>query len=390
MGDRYELAEPASVGIDPDRLAALLERAAREVDAGLLPSCQLAIARHGRLVAFAALGDATTDTRYVIFSATKGFTAGAIWMLLSEGALDVATRVAELIPEFATNGKDTITVEQLLTHTSGFPTAPLDPRNVTTRAQRLARYAQWRLNWDPGTKFEYHPTSAHWVLGDVITAVTGLDHRTFVNERLAAPLGLAAFRLGEPRDRQGDIATLVAVGEPPTAAELEAAIGIPGIDLATLQGEVTEAALLVFNDPDVRELGAPGAGGISTAADVALYYQALVHDDAGLWKPDLLVDAATRVRCDLPDPIRGTPSHRSLGMIVAGDDGNAPMRGFGYGLSGRAFGHNGAGGQVAWVDPDSGLSFAYLTNGLDANMIREAKRTVGLSSRAAACVAAPG
>jgi CubicO group peptidase (beta-lactamase class C family) len=180
---------------------------------------------------------------------------------------------------------------------------------------------------------------------------------------------------------------LVGVGQPPTSAELEEATGIKGLDLTALVGEVTQDALLGFNDPVVREQGAPGAGGISTAADIALYYQALLHNPGGLWDADVLADGTGRVRCDLPDPIRGNPSHRSLGLTIAGDPPAALLRGFGHGQSPRTFGHDGAGGQIAWADPDSGLSFSYLTNGLDAHVIREARRKIGLSSRAVACVA---
>jgi CubicO group peptidase (beta-lactamase class C family) len=385
--DRYQLADPAGVGLDPAALHALVERAHREVDAGLLPSCQLALAREGRLALFTTIGSATNDNRYVIFSATKGVIAGAIWLLMSEGALDVGTKVAEVVPRFGTNGKDVVTVEQLLLHTSGFPQAPMRITEAASRQARLERFERWRLNWEPGTRFEYHPLAAHWVLGEVIEVVSGLDYREFVHTRLMEPLGLRRFRLGEPPERQADITTLVASGEPPTPEEIEAAIGIPGIDLGALVGEVTTDALLEFNDPAVRAVGAPGGGGISTAADIALYYQSLLHNEAELWDDDLLVDASRRVRCDLPDPLRAIPAHRSLGMMVAGEGTVATMRGFGYGLSPETFGHDGAGGQIAWADPVSGISFCYLTNGLDRHVLREARRTIGLSSRAAACLA---
>ncbi len=379
----YLVHDPAELGIDATKLQELRTRARREIDAGLLPSCQLALARHGRLALFETLGDARDDNRYVIFSASKGVTAGAIWLLMSRGQLDVERPVAEFIPEFATNGKESVTVAQLLTHTSGFPHAPLDPAVVTTREQRLARYAEWRLNWEPGTRFEYHPSSAHWVLGDVIEAVTGIDHREFVNDDLVAKLDLHALRLGEPADRQADIAQLVAVGEPPTASELEAVTGIAGIDLRTMVGEVTTEALLSFNNPVVLEAGSPGAGVVSTAADVALYYQALLHNEQGLWDDDVLVDASRTVRCDLPDQLRGIPSHRSLGVMVAGEGSVATMRGFGHGVSPTTFGHDGAAGQIAWADPETGISFSYLTNGVDEHLIRQWRRSAGLSSRAA-------
>ena len=78
-----------------------------------------------------------------MFSCTKALTAGAMWLLLADGSLKLDTRAGDLIPEFATNGKEVVTVEQLLTHTSGFPTAPLGPRGlgVTGGAARALRAA---------------------------------------------------------------------------------------------------------------------------------------------------------------------------------------------------------------------------------------------------------
>src|SRR6476646_9137390 len=83
-------------------------------------------ARDGELVAFETFGDATNDTRYCIFSCTKPIVASAAWLLIGEGRLDPARRVAEYIPEFAANGKESVTVEQVMLHTSGFPNAVIN------------------------------------------------------------------------------------------------------------------------------------------------------------------------------------------------------------------------------------------------------------------------
>ena len=84
----------------------------------------------------------------------------------------------------------------------------------------------------------------------------------------------------------------------------------------------------------------------------------------------------------------GVPANRTLGLVVAGDDGQSALRGMGHTVSPSAFGHNGAGGQIAWADPATGLSFVYLTNGLDRNVLREWRRTSGIASRAAVCALA--
>ncbi len=380
--DRTPVSDPSELGLDADALAALYERIEVGVDARVNPSCQIAFARDGKVALARTFGDATPDSRYVIFSATKAVVAGAVWILIGEGELDVSRRVGEIVPEFATNGKEVITVEQVMLHTSGFPHAPFNALEWDDRDRRLARFAQWRCNWEPGTRYEYHPTSAHWVLAEIIERCTGGDFRVFIRERVLEPLGLRGLQLGVPADQQGDITTLVNTGEPASAEELQALLGVSELP----QTEVTAEALLSMNNPKMRAVGMPGGGGVSNAVDLALYYQALLHNPGGIWKPDVLSDVTSRVRNNMPDYI-GTPANRSLGLILAGDDGRAGARGMGKTVSPRAFGHNGAGGQIAWADPETGLSFCYFTNGLDQHQIRQWRSTTAIASRAGACIA---
>jgi hypothetical protein len=75
-------------------------------------------------------------------------------------------------------------------HTSGFPNAVMRDTDGTDAARRRAQFAQWRLEWEPGTRFVYHAAVAHWVLADLIERVTGSDYRDFIEARVCAPLGL--------------------------------------------------------------------------------------------------------------------------------------------------------------------------------------------------------
>lgn len=372
--------DPASLGIDTAKLDELRARVRKEVDDGLLPSCQWALAKNGRLAAFETVGPTTTATRYTIYSATKTFVASTVWQLIAEGLIDVDQPVTTYIPEFGSNGKDVITVEQVMLHTSGFPHAPLGPPAWDTSAGRRAAFARWRLNWEPGTAFEYHATSAHWVLAEIIETVSGRDYRDVIHERVTGALGLPRV-LGLGPDEQDDVADLELAGEHASPEELKAVFGISELPVT----EVTDAALLQLNRPEARQVGIPGGGGVATAATVALFYQQLLHNTAGLWDADLLADVTGQVRNTFPDPLTGTPANRALGAIVAGDDGRAHDRGFGHTQSPRTFGHNGAGGQLAWADPDSGLSFSYVTNGYDLHELRQPRRSIGISSRAAVC-----
>ncbi len=370
--------------IDDAMVDKLLQRARREVDEGLLPSAQVALAHNGELVVEEAFGDATLDTRYCIFSATKPFVASVIWTLMAEGQVDVSRPVIDYIPEFAGDPADAtkaaITVEQVMLHTSGFPHAPMGPPIWNERSTRIERMASWRLNWEPGTRFEYHPTSAHWVLAEIIDRVTGGDYRDEVEQRITKPAGLPRL-LGLAPDDQDDIAELSLVGEPATPDELEAAFGVRELPAT----EVTDDVVLRFNDPETRSVGVPGGGGFARARDLALFYQELLHNPNGIWDAEVLADATGRVRNTLPDPA-GVPANRALGVIVAGDDGMANIRGLGRAVSPAAFGHNGAGGQLAWADPSTGLSLGYVTNGYDRHQVREPRRGTAISSIAATCV----
>jgi len=367
-----------------DKIEQLRTRAQREIDEELLPSCQFALALDGDVVVAETYGDAPAGARYVIFSATKPVVASTVWVLMQEGGIDVSRRVVDYVPEFGTFGKDVITVEQVMLHTSGFPRAPLGAPMWFTREGRLQRFAEWKLNWEPGTRYEYHPTSAHWVLAEIVERVTGRDYRVAIRELVLDKLGLDRLQVGVPTDQQGDIQRLEERGQAATPEEIKAVFGIEELPPT----EVTDEALMGFNDPRVRELGVPGGGGVSDAGSLALFYQELLHNTRGVWSPQLLEDVTSRVRNTLPDRLLGHPAMRTLGLVTAGDDGKSNLRGMGRTVSPRAFGHNGAAGQIAWADPATGLSFVYLTNGIDKHMFRQARRGVALSSIAATCTVA--
>ncbi len=218
------------------------------------------------------------------------------------------------------------------------------------------------------------------MLAELLARADGVEHTEAIRRRVLEPLGLTRLALGVPRERQGDIAPLVHTGRAPTPEEFEAVLGVPGIDV----GEVTEEALMGFNEPDTLALGVPGGGGVATAADLATFYQALLHNPGSLWDPKWLEIATSDVRNTFVDPMTGVETRRTIGLMVAGDDGLSSRRGFGHGSGPRTFGHDGAGGQLAWADPDTGISFVYLTNGIDRHLIRQARRNISINSRAAA------
>ena len=344
----------------------LLAIAAGLVESGETPACQLAVARDGEVECFETFGAATNENRFCAFSATKPIVASAVWLLIGEGLLDITRPVAHYIPEFATNGKETVTVEQVLLHTSGFPNAPMDPVDGADAVTRVKRFTEWELEWEPGSRFEYHPLAAHWVLAELIERLSGHDFRDFIDARLCEPLALPRL-LGIPEEEQGDIVDGVKLGE-----------------LAVT--EPVDVDTIVFNEPAVRAAGVPGGGAHMTAATMARFYQALLHNPNGLWNAEVLDDAKTNIRCTFPDPVMNVSANRTIGLVLAGDDG---LHQFRYGMFGKdtspgTFGHAGAHSQVAWADPATGMSFAFFKNGLQMDMLADAIKIIPLTNAAAA------
>ena len=371
----------AEARLDPRKVDELLARVRRDVDEGLLSGVQVALARNGALALLESFGDLRDDSLVCVFSASKAVTSAAAWILLQEGGLREDEIVADIIPEFASHGKDAVRVRQLFTHTAGFPSAPFKALDWNDRARRRERFVQWTLNWPPGSRFEYHPTSSMWVIAEIIERRSGQDFREFVRERIARPLGLDDLHLGLPEREQHRAARCEHAGEAMTDQDWRD-LGLPPPPVT----EVTEEAILNFNRLEVRAVGVPGGGAFMSAAELALFYQGLLHGGSGgerIWEDATLRRARTVLSGDFTDLI-GTVANRGLGIIIAGDEKRS-FRGFGKTNSPQAFGHNGAGGQIAWADPATGLSLGYCTRTHDRHAIRQGRRSVAISSIAAAC-----
>jgi len=359
----------------PARVDALLARCRREIDEGRIPGCQVAVGFEGEVVLFEALGEVTTEQRFHLYSAVKPSVSLTVLEIAAEGLFGLDAPVASILPSFAGNGKDAITVSQVLLHAGGFPHAPLGAELFSDREARLNRYSTWRITWEPGTRYEYHASSAHWVLADVIQEVTGRHHVDVIDERLMAPAGVGRW-LGIGEDDQRDIVDVVSVGSSPDPAVYKEKFGI---DLPAT--EVTDDALLAFNDPGIRATGHPGGGGIAGAADVALWYQAILHDDGEILRPEVKVDALTTVRQTHRDWL-DCPAERTHAFTLGGDDGLTVLRGFGHTNGPHTFGHGGAKGQRGWADPDTGISLGFVTHGLDRDEIVHAHRGAAISTKA--------
>ena len=337
----HDLIEPRDVGLDPLRLDVLRRRVALEIENGFLPSAQIAVARHGRLVSSHAWG-ADESQRYILQSVGRPFVASAVWKLMGEGRLDVSARVADLIPEFGTNGKEAVTIEQMMTHTGGLAFAPLGYPKMADRAARLAAMARWRQDEPPG-RLQWHLTSTAWVLAELVERISGQTLSDYLHTEIARPLGLRTSLAVPPDEQATSVAPMVCTEENDV--------------------EIDPWGPWFLSNPGVVAAGEPAHCVVSSAADLALFYQGLLR--SSLWAPGI-VEEATRARVHAAPAgeqiYGGTEKEVSIGLfvMVAGDDPDMWMPAT---ASPRTFGHGGSAYQLGWCDPDSGLSFAMTCNG---------------------------
>ncbi len=339
-----ELVDPASVGVDPEKVAILMRRARLEVESGRLPSCQVALGKDGRLVAFETMGDALPESRYILQSASRPVLAAMTWMALGEGLLGIDERVADVIPEFGTNGKEVVTVGQVLTHTAGFPMAGLGYPKHKDRDARLAAFSRWRLDWEPGSRLQYHVTAAGWVIKELIERRTGMLLRDYLREKIAEPLGLTVD-IGPPVEEQGNVAPYVCT------------------DAKEGEFEIDPWGPWYLHDREVLAAGEPSHTVVATAADIALFFQALYH--SGLWSAEAVAEGSrVHVEMQMSGIFGRVDEQTRMGLFVEvpGNSASPP----GPTASSSTFGMGGAPTQQAWCDPETGLSYSFTTNGYPA------------------------
>lgn len=347
----------------------------RELDSGLLAAAQSAIAVNGRIVEQRAYGMADETSRFFIFSATKTLTATALLPHLADRSVDLTAPVARYVPAFGANGKADVTVLQLLTMQGGFPQAVMSRRKWGSRAERCEQFAEWTLEHPAGSRTEYHPASAHWVIAELIDSVGSISYVDAVHDRVVAPAGAAPI-LGDGALALGPPTTIRVVGTyPDDPATLVAAYG--RADLVPVPS-ITPEGILTMNDPRSWKAAIPGGGGISTAVDMAMIYQHLVHNYHGALPDDWLSDSVSTIRNVSVSASDKVPANRTTTGYVSGADGYHLHRWMP--AAPRAFGHAGAGGQLCWVDPDSGVSFAFLHDTISADPTVEFRRAADLNA----------
>ncbi len=348
-----QTASPESMGIDPAALDRLYAQIEGHIEAGRYPGAAVALARHGKLVAARAFGQARqahagqapvtadNDTLWLVYSQTKPVTSCAIWRLIEHGKLRFHDTVAEYLPEFARFGKGKVTLHQLLSHQGGFPNANVGADAWEDHALLRETVCNFTLEWEPGARVVYHGAAAHWTQAALIEAVTGQDFRDYIRENITRALGLRQLCVGVPDALHGQTAFMYA----PDAQGVH-------------QSQEDQ------NTPAHWRAGVPGGGGYATPTDLATFYQMLLHggtlNGTRIISPRMVQYATRNHTEERIDEAMNMPMHRGMGVHVRGT--TATIRGLGSVASPSTFGHGGVGSSYSWADPETGVSFTYVTN----------------------------
>ncbi|MDX1969817.1 MAG: serine hydrolase [Planctomycetaceae bacterium] len=332
-------AEPL---FDEARLARVTTRMEEFVAQGQMSGAVTLVATSDQVVHLSAVGksdvstgrDMTPDTIFRIASLTKTITATALMLLVEEGRVGIDDPVAKYLPAFQDqhlkDGRASrqVTVRDVLTHTAGL----VQPDREKSAAMSLAEVAdaigRAPLEFEPGSKWQY--SSGLTVAGRIVEIVAEQEFAAFCRQRIFQPLGMV------------DTGYLLT----PEQAQRLAATYKPGTEPGTLAAET-------IPDPTMPRAPGPSGGLYSTAGDLAKFYQAILHDRMS---SNSRILPAKRVQ-EMTAPL--TP-----GLVTGFTPGNAwglgwciveQPQGVTRHLSPGTFGHGGAWGTQAWVDPQRGL-----------------------------------
>jgi len=316
------------------------------------------------------------NTLACAFSTTKGITATCALMAAERGLLDLDAPVAELWPEFAAHGKVRIPVRQLLNHRSGlvgfhepFPRERFYDWDAVT--VRLAAEQPW---WEPGTRHGYHARTFGFLVGEVLKRATGDSVGAWLQREIARPLGLDMhIGLHEPdlarcaeivpaRVRAGGRVAL-----PPEGTELMRAMN----DASTPTGAAFQNPSLgagYMNSPEFRTAELPAMNGHATAVSLAMVYDALM---SGRLLAPAWLERATLTESLGTDEVLRSVTRFGLGFLLGSE-------GLRLACGEHAFGHPGAGGSIAFADPEHGFGFAWLMNQMRPGVIGGSPSAVAL------------
>jgi CubicO group peptidase (beta-lactamase class C family) len=322
------------------------------------------------------------DTMAPSFSTSKGVASTLVHILVDRGLLDYEDRVAKHWPEFAQNGKERITLRQVLAHQSGL----YHIRQMIDHADRMLDWQYMvraieraRPVHPPGERTGYHGLTFGFLVGEILQRVTGRSFAELVKVELAKPLRLDGMYVGAPEEALPRAAELIQdlpsqwnpqrwLGHPlvrrgirevgPALACGARALGLQ-VDLESLVDALGPRGIghFDFGAEHTLRVSIPAANGLFTARSLARMYAALAGggelDGVRLLSPMTLARATepqveARERAVIPIDMRWR-----LGYHAVFTTRGVPHRGFGH------FGFGGSGG---WADPSRDLAVAMIVN----------------------------
>jgi|SRR5215211_4338787 len=312
------------------------------------------------------------DTLVLVYFTTKGLAGMTMAVAHSRGLLDHDEKVATYWPEFAQNGKENITVRQLLSHQAGLSALdkPLELKTIADPDALAATIARQKPAWEPGTRHGYHGISLGWYEGELIRRVDPQRRSIgeFFRDEIADPLGLE-FYIGVPPGVPGS-----------RIAEIEAFRPLrmlfhlntlpPGMVLSLMNPRsLTSRSLnqmklrspLDLNRPEFRAVEVPAGGGVGLVRSIAKAYGVFATGGENLGLTAETMEALTTPAAPPSSGVRDMVLHTdtlfSLGYMK-------PFPAFNFGASEKAFGTPGLGVSFGYADPDARKGFAYAPNKL--------------------------
>lgn len=312
------------------------------------------------------------DTMVLVFSATKGLAAMTLAVAHSRGWLDYEERVATYWPEFAQQGKDKVTVRQLLAHQAGlFAFDAQVDRSAIANLDRLAAImAAEKPAWEPGTHQAYHAISLGFYEGELLRRVDP-QHRSlgqFFQDEIAAPLGLD-FYIRLPASIPDSRLAPLDLNPFRTMLGLPLPLVLAAMNRRSVlhRSVVANPGTVLALDPEriyARDFEAPSGGGVGTARAIARVYSVFATGgtELGLRPATLAALAAPPIapQSGFYDECMRGDIRFSLGFMRPG-----PVWAFGGPSS---YGAPGAGGSLGYADPDAGVAYAYVCNYVDKSV----------------------
>lgn len=303
------------------------------------------------------------DSLVPFWSATKGLAAASLLHLLEDSGIDLAAPVASVWPEFARAGKGQVSFEEVLSHQAGLPALDREV-SIFDHGAVVSAIEQQQPLWQPGSRHGYHPRIFGFLLDEIVLRIAGIRLGSYFRREFGDPLDLDLW-IGLPETEHGRVATLYSgrMSDPQGEADFYRAFANPqSLTRRAFGSPAGLAAISGMNSPDAWHAGWPALGGIGTAGGLAKFYAMLAG--GGVWEgkryfPEELLQAMSVVLVSGRDEVFCMDSAFSAGFMK---DVPAAGRRRMFGRSEKSFGHPGAGGSLAFADPENNLAFAYTMN----------------------------